>query len=116
MQVTTQSTFLVTTLTMKRSHTDSGARTPPEPEVLKKPYKLKKSDTVDVAEIDLQTGNDESAKNVGGTLSERLEVYPVETYKTVGCGLHVGMFLNSLLTQVQSTTQLGTCSLKKKGM
>lgn len=72
---------------MKRSSDTSSISG--ESESQKKSSKLKRSDTMDVNELEIksETKMDEEPSSAP---KQSQDSQPVETYKTVGCGLHIG--------------------------
>ena len=74
---------------MKRSGDANSTSGDTEP--LKKASKLKRSDTIDANDIGLKS--DTKMDDEHSTTSKQTQdSQPVETYKTVGCGLHIGRF------------------------
>ncbi len=62
-----------------------------ESESGKKSSKLKRTDTMDVNELGLKSDN-KMDEDQASAHKQTQESQPVETYKTVGCGLHIGRF------------------------
>ncbi len=73
---------------MKRSTDNSSTSGDSEPPQ-KKGSKLKRSDTIDVTEIGLKTDTKMDEEHTTSA-KQTHDSQPVETYKTVGCGLHIG--------------------------